>query len=452
MGSRKNYHENASTYHFCSLCKSRKCCCQKKSLIDCCKFCSYKNCRCKPLCKCIPKCKGKCEFELLNIDASKDVTVTQGDLDLQLEQGDVSQNNSQGQSGSNLGPQNQTNSQGQSGSSLGSQTQTPTETQNLSTGDQSQTGASQTQSGSHSQTQSPSQTGATQTQTHTNGAQSTGPQTLQANPTNNSSADVTQTVSGVTVNVPVTLSVSCGCDKKKHSDHSYKKEDCCAKAMGDLLNQVRTIQPTFLETINIYLTDSPALATNPILNQTVTGVNNCATVSFAPGPIVSTPSTTAQLCKVAGFSVIDNGATPNLFQFVTNYAATCSSNLSTGGCGCGKNDCYKCNNSGCKCNACAAGIGEQLRLLIGTTNVDLVIDGVPDMITNVRVLNICDCLAFFVDDTNGIVYAFTLCAVNEFTPLTSPVTSPPGAPPADPTTFVPTSLFDVICKDDKKCY
>ncbi|WP_377888940.1 hypothetical protein [Alkalihalobacillus sp. R86527] len=317
--------------------------------------------------------------------------------------------------------QNPTETQTQT---MAEQTQNPTETQSLTMGDQSLTGP---------------------TQTHTNGPQTTGAQTLQANPTNNSSADVTQTVSGVTVNVPVTLEVSCGCDKKKH-DHkqSYKNEDCCAKSMGELLNQIRILQPTFLETIDIYLSDSPALAANPIPDQTITNVYNCSTVSFATGPIVATPSTTAQLCKVAGFSAIDNGATPNLFQYLTNYAATCSTNTSLNNCGCGGYDCNSCNSSLCKCNACANGIGEQLKLLIGSSNVNLIIDGVPEEISDVSVLNVCDCLAFFTSADGTTIYAFSLCAINEFTPVEALAAAPPVQQP--PTLF--ERLFE---GDDMEC-
>lgn len=440
MASKKRYSKEASSHRHCVHCFPDICCCTKSTL-NLCKVCGCKRCICKP------KCKSKCELELLNLDASKDVTVTQGDLELEIEQGDVSQNNSQGQSGSNLGDQTQTNSQGQSGSTLGDLTQTPTETQTQTmaeqtqnpTETQTQTLGEQTQNPTESQSLTmEGQTLTGPTQTHTNGAQTTGAQTLQANPTNNSSADVSQTVSGVTVNVPVTLEVSCGCEKKKKhgSKDCYKTDDCCAKSMGDILNQVRILQPTFLETIDLYLTDSPSLAQNPIPDQTITNVDDCATVSYATGPIVSTPSSTAQLCKVAGFSSVDNGASPNLFQFLTNYAATCTTNTSS--CGCREEDCYSCSRSSCKCNACANGIGDQLRARIGT-NVNLTIDGAPDEITDVTVLNVCECLAFFTDASTNTIYVFSLCSIVQFTPVES---APPAAPP--PVSNPGTTCFETL--------
>ncbi|MBM7646768.1 hypothetical protein JOD45_003002 [Scopulibacillus daqui] len=319
--------------------------------------------------------------------------------------GNLSQNASESQ-GQTMGNQTQNPSQGQSGSIL-SQTQNPSQTGSTVTQNQNPV---QTQSGSATQTQSPSQTGSNQTQT-------TGPQTLQANPTNSSSADVTQNVSGVTVNVPVNVTVDCGCGKGFKCEKQQQQAccDCCARALGNLLRQVQQYQSTNLETINIYLINSPALAENPVLDQTITNVNDCATVSFATGPVVTTPSTTAQLCKVAGFSA----STPGLITFLTNYANACTNNnpcTCNGdcGCGCGCGQC-NCGNVFCSCNTCANGIGEQLNLHTGSL-LNLVIEGVPTPIDGVRLLKVCDCLAFFMNDATSTFYVFTLCSIVAFTP------------------------------------
>ncbi|MBD7965535.1 hypothetical protein [Fictibacillus norfolkensis] len=377
--------------------------------------------------------------------------------------GNQAQTNTQGQTGSSLGPQSQTNTQGLSGSTLGPQTQNTTQGQSGSTmGDQTQN-PSQGQSGSTlTQTQNPSQTGSTvtqnstptlggnnsQTQTHTNGNQTTGAQTLQANPTNNSSADVS--VNGVTVSVPVNVNVHCGCKEKKKKEKRRPQKgnrcDCCAKALGNLLNQVRQNQLSSLETVNLYLTDSPALD-NPLENQTITNVNGCSTVSVATGSIpIVTPITTLQLCKVAGLQA----TTPSLVQTILAFANNCTNNpCFRRECDCGgDDDCNTCNNEFCSCNCCANGIGEQLPI---GGQVNLIVEDLEDPIGPVFVRNVCDCLGFFVDDliTPTIVYVFTLCAINGFTPVLTPIVPPPAppAPPAPPQTPIIT-LFN-CCMDDE---
>ncbi|MDN4525118.1 hypothetical protein [Fictibacillus fluitans] len=399
----------------CEECKHKSCICNKNSLFFPCEKCKKEKCNCK-------KQLGA-EVDLIQ----KDIELTQGQAQT-LGNQDQTATESQGLTQGDL-TQTGTESQGQT---LGDQTQTGTESQSQTMGDQTQTN-SQGQSGSTlTQTQNPTQTGGTVTQEQnpTQTQTGTATQTQQANPTNNGTADVTQTVSGVTVNVPVTVDVSCGCNEKKEKFGSKNNKDCCdccARALGNLLRQIQPIQITNLETINIYLTNGLALPANPIPGQTITNVNDCATVSFATGPVVTTPSTIAQLCKVAGFST--TGA--NLVAFLTNFANTCTNNTGdTCGCGCGK---FDCGNQFCNCNTCANGIGAQLSLLTGAV-VNLIIEGVPTAINGVRILKVCDCLAFFIDDAASTIYVFTLCSIEAFTPATTTSTplQPPQTPPGTP--------------------
>lgn len=420
----KPRHNLSAIYYDNDQCHIKDCWCKKRKI---CKKCGKKNC--------------KCNIELVNIDASEDINVTTGDTeidiergdidlttgdtDVDIEQGDVDVNQGQGQTlGSQtqnpvenqqqtMGAQTQNSSQGQSGSTLGDLNQNPSQGQSGSTlGDLTQN-PSQGQSGSTlSQTQNPTQSGSTVTQNSspTFGDQTTGAQTQQANPTNNSTADIS--VDGVTVNVPVTLTVNCDCDeKKKGKKRDQKKDfcDCCAKSLGELLNQVRQIQLSSLanNTIDFFLINSPALD-NELPNQIITNVNDCSTVTVAEGPLpIVPPLTTLQLCKVAGIQA--PSTSPTIVDFLVNFGSTCSTTINND-CDCDDKDCKE-----CKCGKCAEGIGELLPI---GSQVDLIIESAEDVIENVFVLNVCDCLAIFVDSlvTPTTAYVFTLCSINGFAP------------------------------------
>lgn len=328
---------------------------------------------------------------------NQEQTQTQGDLEQTQSQGDEILEQTQTQ-----GDLDQTQSQGDE---IQEQTQTQGDLdQTQSLGDQTQ---NQTQ-GDLEQ----SQTLGDQDQRQRHGDQILGPQTLTNTPTINTPV----TVSGVTVNVPVTVTVDCGCEKKKDKKNRFRRKkeecDCCAKALADLLNQIRTFEGTNPgETVDIYLLNIPSLD-NPITGQTITDVNDCSTVSFGTG----TTTTTLQLCNVVGISA----TTPALVQFLTTFARNCNNDSPD-------NDCDGCKgdhdrNDKCSCNNCANGIGEQLEFAsrFGLP-VDLIIEGLPSTIDGVFVLAVCDCLAFFVNNLVNPteIYAFSLCSLAGFT-ISSP--------------------------------
>ncbi|MBA9027439.1 hypothetical protein [Peribacillus huizhouensis] len=324
-----------------------------------------------------------------------------------------------------MGPQTQNPFESQQ-QTLGPLTQNPQENQNQQltfgaltqnpTESQQQTLGSLTQNPSESQ----QQTLGEQTQTQRHGDQTLGPQTLTNTPTINTPV----TVSGVTVNVPVT--VKCGCEKrKKKKDRRNRKGeccDCCARALANVLNQIRIFElsnPS--ETVDIYFLNLPFFTPVPTTGQTITNVNDCSTVSFRTD--TTPPTTTVQLCKVAGIRV---GATsPDLVQFLVTFAKNnCNNSPILSKCDecddkCGGN-CHTCKNSFCSCNNCANGIGQQLEFAAGlVTPVNLIIESLIAPINGVFLLAICDCLAFFVDDltTPKVIYAFSLCSVAGFTPV-----------------------------------
>ncbi|WP_051404865.1 hypothetical protein [Bacillus cihuensis] len=311
-----------------------------------------------------------------------------------------------------MGPQTQNPFESQQ-QTLGPLTQNPQENQN-----QQLTFGSLTQNPNESQNQAMGP----QTQTQRHGDQTLGDQTL----TNNPQISTPVSVSGVTVNVPVT--VKCGCEerkkKEKKKDRRNRKEeccDCCARALANVLNQIRIFELTHpTDTVDIYFINFPSVIPNPTTGQTITSVNDCSTVSFRTD--TTPPTTTVQLCKVAGISV-DTTTSPDLFQFLETFAKNnCNNSPILSKCEecenkCGGN-CHTCKNSFCSCNNCANGIGQQLEFAAGLgLPVNLIIESLSSTIDGVFLLAICDCLAFFVNNSTAptVIYAFSLCSVAGFT-------------------------------------
>lgn len=349
-----------------------------------------------------------------------------------------------------IGEEEQQQKQEQGGlkQSQGSQTQGPQsqeQTQGPEDQDQFQEGQKQSQSqeqtggtqGSpvqnQTQDQDQVQTGQEQTQGPQLQLQRHGDQTLTSTPTISTPVDVD--VKGVTVNVkcgdckPIIVekkkkrnhcdcecddldNCDCGCDDMNNCDCRQNKVDqcrqdnCCVQSLSDLLNSIRSEQLTATtdvpNPIDIYLSVTTSLA-NPIVGQVISSVNNCV-VRFRPAtqtPIF--PSTTVQLCDVAGIC----STTQTMANFLIEQANATPEESNN-----------KKKKRNCCCPCCATGIGEDLQCAANFgLPVTVNIQGVTTALGPFNVLNVKDCLAYFVNSTVPTqVCVFSLCAIVGFTP------------------------------------
>ncbi|WP_110112142.1 hypothetical protein [Bacillus sp. CGMCC 1.16541] len=317
-------------------------------------------------------------------------------------------------------------------------TPTTTVTPNTTTTPTANQSADQTQTGT--QTQDGTQNQGAQNQQQSHGDQTQGSQTI-AGHTNTSPLNNSQTISTPTTVSGVTVNVECKCNKEK-VNKIYKKKnrkwrkdkcndscakgckpyskncdcDCCDKALADLLTRLQAFQANIIppeeKQVDIYL--NTTVTPNPITNQVITNVNDCATVTFrdADNPL-PTPNTTFQLSKVAGVRAEDNvTTTTDAFSFLVNYANTCP-NLTDSQTTC---KCGSCSGQPRCCEANTLATDLQSSITFGS-RLNLYIKGLPTTIDDVYVYRICGCLAFFVDDlvTPTTIYAYTLCSISGFT-------------------------------------
>ncbi|QSF36522.1 hypothetical protein ICR95_28805 (plasmid) [Priestia megaterium] len=311
-------------------------------------------------------------------------------------------------------------------------TPTQTSTQNPT---QTQEGLTQTQDEEQTQTLGDQ----LQLQRHgdqTQGSQNIGGHTNTSPLNNTQTISTPTTVSGVTVTVPVTLTCGCNCNKKDECKCDNKKDrecrkdddcnknckkgcDCCTSSVADLLRRVQNVQSTILppedKAINIYA-NTTAVTPNPVLNQVITNVNDCSTVTFKNADqLTNTPNTTFRLDKIAGISAINNPvSTTDIFDFLLAFANTCD-NIPPEDrnkdclCGCRNNP-----NKSCCCDT----LESELRAAATFgLSINLLLEGVAALPTSVFVLKICDCIGFFVDNLTAptVIYAFSLCAIDGIT-------------------------------------
>lgn len=217
-----------------------------------------------------------------------------------------------------------------------------------------------------------------------------------------------------------------GRKKKKHRDRGRDKVDrremkcgkdcdCCVQNLADLLKDVQQFQSTITvpadKAIDIYSSTTIGL-NNPIIEQVINQVVGCSILRFRDfDQIPVAPNTTVQLCDVAGISATDTAETePNVYEFLFEKANEIEEH--------DEDCCKKKKKKACDCPCCASEIGKELEC---TANYRLLLNvfvkGQSTAISSIYVLNVKDCLAYFLDDLNdpATIYVFSLCAISAFT-------------------------------------
>ncbi|MBR7795855.1 hypothetical protein GT022_07305 [Agaribacter marinus] len=356
----------------------------------------------------------------------QDQEQSQGDEQQQQEQGfgDQDQGQSQGdeqqQQEQGFGDQDQGQSQGdeqqQQGQGFGDQDQEQSQgNQELQQG-QGHGGQIQNQG---DQDQGP------QIQNQEHGDQRNGDQINEGH-TNISPLENDQTIStpvdvdGVTVNVKCGDCVpfpffpphddrkdKCKCKRCKNRKCS---PDCdnCTICSCNLLEMLQSFQITTTDTdakqVDLYISSITSLS-NPIENQTITDIIDCCIVKLKPAsqPEVI-PSTTVQLCDIAGIRAENSTESPNALDFIIDVAREMNKHGDD-------------HQKDCNCPRCAKAMGDELACAarFGIL-VNISITGLTTPLS-LYVLNVKDCFVFLVDDlmNPSEIFAFSLCSVVGFT-------------------------------------
>lgn len=208
-----------------------------------------------------------------------------------------------------------------------------------------------------------------------------------------------------------------GEDMGKCNCHEIKDEcdcNCCARDLGKLLKQVQAFQTTITtpadKSIDIYFTTNGGI-TNPTEDQEIVEVKECSTVRYKnAGQPLPVPSTTFQLCNVAGISATDTDDTEevsNVYEFLLTLANQNNQELDEEKC--------KKKRRDCKNSCCASGIADELECTATFgLQLQVFIEGQVQPL-NLTVMKVQGRLVYFLNSANpNQIFVFSVCAITGY--------------------------------------